>query len=554
MNNINPQITQNITIDSVEASIKKTKAGESIDRKGESIGLGKRTTRIVLDEKDNRFNIEARIDYHKSEASAPKESQYVPLRIKSPNKKILQVNVKVDDLANRLHLKPEKITEAVLEGKLEALVKAQKQKIQIISESVDQYKKSPSQSTLTSKKLMKVYGLAIENKNHTIIEMKSEKTGKKHSFVSFYDNKRTLNIHSIDPKSESELGNKGGFATFYKVTNLATQEQMGFKQAHLGQVYRQDLKNENEVLQELSHPGIMMAPHQAINLTEGGDSAAGIFVRLYENGSLDNNNKKALSIFNRLSPTEKLDKIYTLIDALKYMDDKKLMHGDIKPANILMDNEENIVFGDFGGARFLRSIDEDFLEIRGVLHIPHTPNYLTAKDRNSIDKAIDEFKDQTLIVFQKKAELDQAKNDVRVAASDLRKARTKKKKTEAKLNFDQANHQLKESESAYKKELATKNNIQDKYYTLRQKQDVYATGEAIYELLTGTKHISREQFDARGYPNPTQPFDRTKLEQDEWGKDLIDLIEKMLEPDADKRISSKEAESAMRKVNRFAFG
>lgn len=63
------------------------------------------------------------------------------------------------------------------------------------------------------------------------------------------------------------------------------------------------------------------------------------------------------------------------LNGVKKLCDNKIIHGDIKPGNLLLQENGNVKFCDFGGSINLQAIYQDFL-VDKLLKIGGTPNYL----------------------------------------------------------------------------------------------------------------------------------------------------------------------------------
>ena len=95
-----------------------------------------------------------------------------------------------------------------------------------------------------------------------------------------------------------------------------------------------------------------------------------IVTELCDNGSLINfiNGKnKELS----LSEQQMKNIIKQIVNAILYMHNNNIVHRDIKPHNVFLDNNMNVKIGDFGLSKRLESIDNVMIEICG------TPNYIS---------------------------------------------------------------------------------------------------------------------------------------------------------------------------------
>jgi len=72
-------------------------------------------------------------------------------------------------------------------------------------------------------------------------------------------------------------------------------------------------------------------------------------LELVENGNMENLLKKHKTI------GEDLTRIYVaqMVNLLEYMQEKNIMHRDLKPLNIMLDKNYNIKLIDFGDAKIM---------------------------------------------------------------------------------------------------------------------------------------------------------------------------------------------------------
>lgn len=105
----------------------------------------------------------------------------------------------------------------------------------------------------------------------------------------------------------------------------------------------QALRNEVMLLMKLSHPHVIR--YHAITLSE---QPYGMLMELYKGGDLD----KTLYAESKDAPRPTENQrdlwIYQMALGLEYLHAKGIVHGDLKPPNMLLDDNGQLVLGDFG--------------------------------------------------------------------------------------------------------------------------------------------------------------------------------------------------------------
>ena len=123
----------------------------------------------------------------------------------------------------------------------------------------------------------------------------------------------------------------------------------------------QQLRTELKIHCQLSHPNIV-----ALKSSFRDSDNVYMVLELCSNGSLMDMVKRR----KRLTEPEARFFMVQLIGACEYMHTCRVIHHDLKPANILLDKEMNVKVCDFGLADQLTSLDERKMSICG------TPNYV----------------------------------------------------------------------------------------------------------------------------------------------------------------------------------
>ena len=163
-----------------------------------------------------------------------------------------------------------------------------------------------------------------------------------------YDD-RLIGNSSNDYEILKILG-EGGFGKVFKVLSKQNKKVYAMKKIDLQKLQNnpkahQLSLNETKFLEELEHAHIVKYYK---NFKEDNDKFLYIIIEFAENGDLSEfiNTYKA---FNNRIPEEILWNIFfQCMDALSYIHSKKIIHRDIKPGNIFMDNNMFIKIGDFG--------------------------------------------------------------------------------------------------------------------------------------------------------------------------------------------------------------
>lgn len=168
---------------------------------------------------------------------------------------------------------------------------------------------------------------------------------------------------------QGQLIGKGAFGNVFKGLVHATGQEVAVKQVPLprdaGKVSDQirSLESEVAVLRTLHHENIVRYLG-----TERTEEYLNIFLEFVPGGSIANK----LQTWGPLR--EDTIRVYTkqILHGLDYLHRQKIMHRDIKGANILVDNHGVIKLADFGASKKI----EDLATIGGSRSIRGTPNYM----------------------------------------------------------------------------------------------------------------------------------------------------------------------------------
>ncbi|ORY07966.1 kinase-like protein [Basidiobolus meristosporus CBS 931.73] len=163
---------------------------------------------------------------------------------------------------------------------------------------------------------------------------------------------------------------KGQFGTVYKALNLENGQIVAVKRMKIidHKEYIDSLMNEVELLKSLSHPQIVK--YEGSIRT---DDSLYIVIEYVENGSL----LKTLKDFGGRFP-EKLVKKYALkiLEGLMYLHDQKVVHCDLKAANILSTKNGNIKLSDFGVSLNLKLLESNLTNVSANPTVAGTPNWM----------------------------------------------------------------------------------------------------------------------------------------------------------------------------------
>jgi hypothetical protein len=154
---------------------------------------------------------------------------------------------------------------------------------------------------------------------------------------------------------------EGSFAIVYKVQHTVTKEISAVKE--LKTMSEPEFVGEIEALDRVVHPGIigLIGVVWPVSTTQRGK----IITEFMPNGSLDELLKRP--DYAKLSATVKVKIVVGVVLAMRYIHSRKLVHRDLKPRNILLDENLEPRVADFGSARSL----DMTLTLSGALGTPY---------------------------------------------------------------------------------------------------------------------------------------------------------------------------------------
>jgi hypothetical protein len=141
---------------------------------------------------------------------------------------------------------------------------------------------------------------------------------------------------------------EGGFGTVYKARYKLTGEISAVKELKGGPTMNDAFLWEAEMLVKLAHSAILGCTR--FDFPENAEPAQ-IVTEWLPNESLDDIGSNS-ECFKQISNTQKMKMIVGIALAMHYFHKTGGMHCDLKPANILLDEKDEIRVADFGSTRF----------------------------------------------------------------------------------------------------------------------------------------------------------------------------------------------------------
>ena len=301
------------------------------------------------------------------------------------------------------------------------------------------------------------------------------------------EGKEYLIFDSSELYDDTQLGDKsddfeilrklgeGAFGKVFKVRSKKNNKVYAMKKANIKELKEENEKayqltlNETSFLKELNHSHIIKYYK---NFIEG--DYLYIIIEFVANGDIEGY-MKAHQIYNKHIEEEKLWNIFLqCMEALTYVHSMGVIHRDIKPVNLLMDNNMTVKLGDFGVSA-VRMKEENTLYLNGI----YNP-----------------FKNKDNLKY----------------------------------------HQTLVGTNGYMAKEIIENNEYD------QKVDVFSMGVSFYEMCYF--HFPKWMY--LNYDDNGKihfKFEKIAEEKDKnvhYSKELLDIIELMLEEDKNKRKTSKE--------------
>ena len=174
---------------------------------------------------------------------------------------------------------------------------------------------------------------------------------------------------------------QGGFADVYLGEHIYLNTQAAIKvlQMHLGQGELEDFLNEARTVARLVHPHIVRVLEFGVE-----DNTPFLVMDYAPNGTLRQRHPRG----TRLPLDTILQYVKQVAAALQYAHDRKLIHRDVKPENMLLGANNDILLSDFGialVAQTSRSLQPNVLEAAGTLAYM-APEQLQGKPRSASDQ------------------------------------------------------------------------------------------------------------------------------------------------------------------------
>lgn len=383
-------------------------APASLSQEGRVIAEGKKGTRLKIGD-DPRFHvavqqIEKNSSWLKRLAINLKKAFGRYVEIKRGNETPLLVNI--NSVATRLHLSKTEIRKAAREDHLMEFLEKRAGEVKSHFAYYDKMQQQTGTKPAVLMKAIKM-GLEVLSKpppSDKAPTQDAERKDTRHGFqiegILFVAKKTKMGGLKLTQISES-LG-KGGFGEAYVASNLTKGTEKVYKLAKSFKTAIKDLVNEFMLLEEIHREGnvwgIQAKPNKLTRIIlSTGEVLLGFLGKKYDGDYLSDIKKNSSVPFS-----DRLFEFHQLLYGLKYLEEHNIVHGDLKPGNILVKRESDgtklVHIADLGGARDVSTLDVYTIAFEGT----HTPSYFPREDEKASKQyARDATKNEQIIIQQR---------------------------------------------------------------------------------------------------------------------------------------------------------
>ena len=173
-----------------------------------------------------------------------------------------------------------------------------------------------------------------------------------------------LKISKLKFKKKEVLNSEGQNSSTYKILDPQLDAELVLKEIKkesLNKLGEEDYFKESKILYMCEHPNICK-----IRWSTYDEENIYISMPFYKNGSLNKYINE-----NILTVREIIKYSLDILTGLHYIHSKRLVHFDIKPTNILIDNSGKAIITDFGLSKFLNENDFAENKIFYRMHMPY---------------------------------------------------------------------------------------------------------------------------------------------------------------------------------------
>jgi serine/threonine protein kinase len=172
---------------------------------------------------------------------------------------------------------------------------------------------------------------------------------------------------------------RGGFADVYLGEQIYLKRPVAIKllHSHVTQWQQEDFLQEAQRLANLAHPHIIRVLHFAVER-----GIPYLVMEYAPNGTLRTRHPQG----SQLQFETIISYITRIADALQYIHEQKLVHRDVKPENMLLGTNQEILLSDFGLAAVAHATSSLALEERAGTPLYIAPEQLQGKPRPASDQ------------------------------------------------------------------------------------------------------------------------------------------------------------------------